>query len=226
MRLYQLTGLERDKVEAEYLEVIKLINYLRDLLASPARSFGVIKDDLLDLRKAYADRAPHGNRARRGRDQHRGPDRRPQLRHHHQPHRLHQARARQHLPPAARGGKGVIGMGTKDEDYVEHVFMASTHDYILFFTENGRVHWQKVYEIPEGGRATRGKAIVNLLQIGRRKDRRDDPRARVQRTTSTSSWPPTAASSRRPTCPRSATRAPAASSPSTSRRATADRREA
>jgi DNA gyrase subunit A len=65
-----------------------------------------------------------------------------------------------------RGGKGVMGMDTKEEDYVEHVFMAQTHDYILFFTEAGRVYWQKVYEIPEGGRTTRGKAIVNLLQIG------------------------------------------------------------
>jgi DNA gyrase subunit A len=64
-----------------------------------------------------------------------------------------------------RGGKGVSGMNTKDEDYVEHVFMASTHDVILFFTEQGRMYAKKVYEIPEGGRASRGKAIVNLLAV-------------------------------------------------------------
>ena len=166
MRLYQLTGLERDKVEAEYLEVIKLINYLRDLLASESKIYSVIKEDLLELRKVYgserrteivpdegeiniedliADRnfvitITHGGYIKR----------------------VPVSTYRQQR----RGGKGVIGMGTKDEDYVEHVFMASTHDYILFFTERGRVHWQKVYEIPEGGRATRGKAIVNLLQVG------------------------------------------------------------
>jgi len=65
-----------------------------------------------------------------------------------------------------RGGKGVVGMDTKEEDYVEHVFTASTHDYMLFFTATGRVYWKKVYEIPEGGRTTRGKAIVNFLEIG------------------------------------------------------------
>ncbi len=166
MRLYQLTGLERDKVENEYLEVIKLINYLRDLLASPQKIYEVIKDDLLDLRKTY------------------GSERRTEIvpdegeiniedliadrsfvitiTHTGYIKRVPVSTYRQQK----RGGKGVIGMGTKEEDYVEHVFMANTHDYILFFTENGRVHWQKVYEIPEGGRATRGKAIVNLLQIG------------------------------------------------------------
>ncbi len=165
MRLYQLTGLERDKIENEYLEVIKLINYLRDLLASEQKIYGVIKDDLLEMRKIY------------------GSERRTEIvpdegeiniedliadrsfvitiTHTGYIKRVPVSTYRQQK----RGGKGVIGMGTKEEDYVEHVFMANTHDYILFFTENGRVHWQKVYEIPEGGRATKGKAIVNLLQI-------------------------------------------------------------
>ncbi len=166
MRLYQLTGLERDKVENEYLEVIKLINYLRDLLSSEQKIYGVIKEDLLDLKKVY------------------GSERRTEIlpdegeiniedliadrsfvitiSHTGYIKRVPVSTYRQQK----RGGKGVIGMGTKEEDYVEHVFMASTHDYILFFTETGRVYWQKVYEIPEGGRTTRGKAIVNLLQIG------------------------------------------------------------
>lgn len=165
MRLYQLTGLERDKIENEYLEVIKLINYLRDLLASDQKIYQVIKDDLIDLRGTY------------------GTERRTEIvpdegeiniedliadrsfvitiSHTGYIKRVPVSTYRQQK----RGGKGVIGMGTKEEDYVEHVFMANTHDYILFFTESGRVHWQKVYEIPEGGRATRGKAIVNLLQI-------------------------------------------------------------
>jgi DNA gyrase subunit A len=65
-----------------------------------------------------------------------------------------------------RGGKGVIGMDTKDEDFVVNIFVASTHDYIMFFTNKGRVHWRKVYEIPEGSRQSRGKAIVNLLELG------------------------------------------------------------
>ncbi len=166
MRLYQLTGLERDKVEAEYLEIIKLINYLRDLLASEHKIFEVIKEDLIDLRKNYASERRTEILPDEGEINiedliadrnfvititHTGYIKRVPVSTYRQQH---------------RGGKGVIGMGTKEEDYVEHVFMASTHDYILFFTEYGRVHWQKVYEIPEGGRATRGKAIVNLLQIG------------------------------------------------------------
>ena len=165
MRLYQLTGLERDKIENEYLEVIKLINYLRDLLASDKKIYEVIKEDLLEIRGSY------------------GTERRTEIvpdegeiniedliadrsfvitiSHTGYIKRVPVSTYRQQR----RGGKGVIGMGTKEEDYVEHVFMANTHDYILFFTETGRVYWQKVYEIPEGGRATRGKAIVNLLQI-------------------------------------------------------------
>ncbi|HEY8240916.1 MAG TPA: DNA gyrase C-terminal beta-propeller domain-containing protein, partial [Kiritimatiellia bacterium] len=65
-----------------------------------------------------------------------------------------------------RGGKGVVGADAKEDDYIEHVFTASTHDYLLFFTEKGRVYWKKVYEVPEAGRATRGKALVNFLEIG------------------------------------------------------------
>jgi DNA gyrase subunit A len=145
--------------------VIKLINYLRDLLENSDKLYGVIKDDLLDLKGQY------------------GSERRTEIvpdegeiniedlladrsfvitiTHTGYIKRVPVSTYRQQK----RGGKGVIGMGTKEEDYVEHVFMANTHDYILFFTENGRVHWQKVYEIPEGGRTTRGKAIVNLLQL-------------------------------------------------------------
>ncbi len=166
MRLYHLTGLERDKIENEYLEIIKLINYLRDLLSSEKKIYEVIKEDLLEIRKQYADERRTDIVADEGEiniedliaDQscvitvsHTGYIKR--------------------VPVSAyrqqrRGGKGVIGMDTKDADYVEHVFMATTHDYLLCFTQAGRMHWIKVYDIPEGGRTTRGKAIVNLLQIG------------------------------------------------------------
>ena len=165
MRLYQLTGLERDKLEAEYLEVIKLINYLRDLLSSDRKIYEVIKADLLEIRKQYAnerrtDIVPdegeinmedliadaacvialtHGGYVKR-------------------------------VPIASfrqqnRGGRGVAGMDVKDEDYVEHVFTATTHDSLLFFTEKGDVFLKKVYEIPEGNRTSRGKALVNLLNV-------------------------------------------------------------
>ena len=165
MRLYQLTGLERDKVEAEYLEVIKRINYLRDLLANDDKIYGVIKDDLQEVKKNYGDE-------RRTRIV---PDEKEinvedliadescviTISHAGYVKRVPATTYREQR----RGGKGVMGMTTKDEDYVEHVFSASTHDYILFFTQDGRVYWKKVYEIPEGGRVSRGKAIVNLLDI-------------------------------------------------------------
>ncbi|MFH0953383.1 MAG: DNA gyrase subunit A [Verrucomicrobiota bacterium] len=166
MRLYQLTGLERDKLEAEYLEIIKQINYLRDLLASDRKVHGVIKDDLLEMKKQYGDvrrtdLVPDEGEiniedliADRGcliTISHAGYIKRAPV-----------GAFRQQR----RGGKGVVGMDTKEEDYVEHVFTASTHDYMLFFTGKGRVYWKKVYDIPEAGRAARGKAIVNLLEIG------------------------------------------------------------
>ena len=166
MRLYQLTNMERAKIDAEYEEIIKLINYLRDLLANERKVYGVIKDDLLEMKKRYGDPrrtdiVPDEGEisvedliADRGcviTISHTGYIKRVPV-----------ATFKQQR----RGGKGVVGMDTKEEDYVEHVFTASTHDYMLFFTATGRVYWKKVYEIPEGGRTTRGKAIVNFLEIG------------------------------------------------------------
>jgi DNA gyrase subunit A len=165
MRLYQLTGLERDKVEEEYLGLIKEISYLRDLLGSRGKLLAVVKEDLREVRRTYADSrrtdiVPDEGEvsvedliADRGcviTISHTGYIKRT-------PVSIYRA---QH-----RGGKGVSGMETKQEDYVEHLFAASTHDFILFFTAGGRVYWEKVYEIPEAGRAARGKAIVNLLNI-------------------------------------------------------------
>jgi DNA gyrase subunit A len=165
MRLYQLTGLERDKIEEEYLGLIKLISYLKDLLASRSKLLGVIKDDLLEARKTYGDErltdiVPDEGEvnmedliADRGYAitiSHTGYIKRT-------PVSTYKAQR--------RGGKGVAGMETKETDYVEHLFVANTHDYILFFTAAGRVYWEKVYEIPEASRAGRGKAIVNMLNV-------------------------------------------------------------
>ncbi|MBI2439842.1 MAG: DNA gyrase subunit A [Lentisphaerae bacterium] len=165
MRLYQLTGLERDKLESEYLEVIKQISYLKDLLANRNKIFGVLKEDLAEIKKLYGDErrteiAPEAGEvavedliADAGciiTISHTGYIKRV-------PVGTYKAQR--------RGGKGVAGMETKEEDYVEHLFIANTHDYILFFTAGGRVYWEKVYEIPEAGRAARGKAIVNLLEL-------------------------------------------------------------
>ena len=165
MRLYQLTGLERDKLEAEYLELIKLITYLRDLLASREKLFAVIRADLLEVRKEYADErvtslVPDEGEvniedliADRGyviTISHTGYIKRTAV---------------STYKAQRRGGKGVAGMDTKEEDYVQHLFVANTHDYILFFTPTGRLYWEKVYEVPEANRNSRGKALVNMLNV-------------------------------------------------------------
>ena len=166
MRLYQLTGLERDKVENEYLELIKLINYLRDLLANERKLFGVIKEDLLEIKKIYKDERRTAIVPDEGEisieDLIADQGCVITISHTRYIKRVPVSTYRQQK----RGGKGVVGMDTKEEDYVEHVFTASTHDTLLFFTEQGRVFLKKVYEVPEGSRTTRGKAIVNLLDIG------------------------------------------------------------
>jgi len=167
MRLYQLTGLERDKVENEYLEIIKLINYLRDLLASSDKIYDVIKADLVEIKEKYDD--PRRTDIIMDEGEMNIEDLIADtgcvitISHSGYIKRVPVSAYRQQR----RGGKGVIGMDMKDADYVEHVFMASTHDYLLCFTTVGRMYWLKVYDIPEAGRAARGKAIVNLLQISR-----------------------------------------------------------
>ncbi len=165
MRLYQLTGLERDKIEAEYLELIKLISYLRDLLANEHKIYALIKGELLAIKEKYGDGRRTDIVAQEGEiniedlvadapciitTSHAGYIKRVPI---------------DTYRSQRRGGKGVAGMGTKEEDFVEHLFVANTHDYILFFTEKGRLYWEKVYEIPEAGRTAKGKAIVNLLSI-------------------------------------------------------------
>ncbi|MBU4460203.1 MAG: DNA gyrase subunit A, partial [Verrucomicrobia bacterium] len=166
MRLYQLTNLERDKIEAEYEALLKEINRLEDLLANPKKIYLEIRTDLLDLRKHHADERrtaivpDEGEIAIEDLIADRGCV--LTISHGGYIKRMPVTTFRQQR----RGGKGVMGMETKEEDYVEHVFTASTHDSLLFFTEKGRVYWKKVHEVPEASRNARGKAIVNFLEIG------------------------------------------------------------
>ena len=166
MRLQRLTGLERKKIDDEYLEVIKKIENLKGILASRARQMGIIKDDLLELKEKYGD--PRRTEIVEAvaelevEDLIAEEDMVISVSHRGYIKRTHVALYRRQR----RGGKGVRGMETKDEDFVENLFVASTHDYILFFTSQGRCHWIKVHELPEAGRYSKGKAIVNLLSLG------------------------------------------------------------
>jgi len=165
MRLYQLTGLERDKIEAEYQAIQERIAYLKELLADNAKLFGVMKDDLLAIRRDYADERRTDIVADEGeidiQDLVADEDCVISLSHAGYVKRTPTSVYREQK----RGGKGVVGMDTKDEDYVEHVFNCSAHDWMLFFTEQGRMYFKKAYEIPEGARDSRGKALVNLLDM-------------------------------------------------------------
>jgi len=165
MRLQRLTGLERDKIQQEYLDTIKIINQLEAILASDKKIMDIIKEEILEIKKKYAN--PRRTQIVEQTTElgiedliaeeemvitisHVGYIKRLPL----------TTYRRQH-----RGGRGIMGAGTKEEDFIEYVFVASTHDYMLFFTDKGQVHWIKVYQIPQAGRLSRGKAIVNLLRI-------------------------------------------------------------
>jgi DNA gyrase subunit A len=165
MRLSRLTGLERQKIEDEYLEVIQLIEQLRAILESPAQVLRIIRDDLAVIRERFGD------------------DRRTEIVAASGEFEIEDLIAEEEvvitishagyikrLPVTTyrsqrRGGRGVTGAGTREEDFIEHLFIASTHSYILVFTDRGRVHWLKVHEIPQGGRTAKGKAIVNLVEM-------------------------------------------------------------
>ncbi|MBE0598363.1 MAG: DNA gyrase subunit A [Desulfuromonadales bacterium] len=165
MRLHRLTGLERDKIMAEYRDVLALIARLKEILASEVEIFKIIRGELLDIRERYANPRRTEIIARTGdlsledliveedmvvTVSHSGYIKR-------NPVSLYRAQR--------RGGKGKTGMRPKEEDFVERLFIASTHSYIMVFTDLGKVYWLKVHEIPQAGRASRGKAIVNLLQL-------------------------------------------------------------
>ncbi len=165
MQLQRLIALEREKLEEEYNQLLKDIDYYRKILNTPSLVMSIMKEDLLKIRERFAD------------------DRRTKIvgaasdleiedliaeenmvvtiSHTGYIKRIGTSTYRRQI----RGGRGITAMSTKEEDFVERLYIASTHHYILFFTNRGRVHWLKVYEIPQVGRQSKGKAIVNLLQL-------------------------------------------------------------
>ncbi len=164
MRLQRLTGLAIDELREERQKLEATIGELEAILASEARILGIIKQELLDLKERFGDARRTGIVAEGAvfdiEDLIPVEDNVVTISNTGYIKRLVVKSYRQQR----RGGKGVTGMGTKEEDYVVNLFIASTHDYILFFTSKGRLHWLKTYKIPEAGRAARGKPIVNLLQ--------------------------------------------------------------
>lgn len=165
MRLRVLTGLERDKIKAEYEELMALIERLKAILADESIRMQIIKDELIEMREKYGD------------------DRRSEIVYAGGEFRMEdmieneevvitvshagyiKRTALTEYRVQGRGGKGSIGSNSRDEDFIEHLFIASTHNHMLFFTESGRCYWLKVYEIPEGTRTSKGRAIQNLINI-------------------------------------------------------------
>ncbi len=165
MRLQRLTGMEREKIEGEYLDLIKKIEELRGILKSKTKRMDIIKDELIELKNKYGD------------------DRRTMVTDEEEELSLEDLIAEEDMVITIthggyikrlstssyrrqkRGGRGVIGMETKEEDVIEHLFVASTHDYIMFFTNLGKCYWIKVHALPIGGRLSKGRPIVNMLQL-------------------------------------------------------------
>ena len=165
MQLQRLTALERDKIDAEYLELLKKIELCKAILASEKKIEGIIKDELEELKKKYGD------------------ERRTEIVGEVEELEVEDLIAEEdvvvtishggyikRLPVSAyrkqkRGGQGAMGAELKEEDFSEHLFVASTKDYLLIFTDKGQVHWLKVYEIPHASRISKGKSIVNLLEM-------------------------------------------------------------
>jgi DNA gyrase subunit A len=165
MRLQRLTGLERKKIEEEYLNLIKEIERLKLILSSKDKQMDLIKDELTSLKEKFGD------------------DRRTEIVSKTEEFSIEDMIAEEDMvitislsgfikrfPVSGyrrqqRGGKGVIGADTRHEDSIQHLFIASTHHYILFFTDQGRCYWLKVHEVPQVGRGSRGRAIVNLILV-------------------------------------------------------------
>ncbi|HEX8067443.1 MAG TPA: DNA gyrase subunit A, partial [Thermoleophilaceae bacterium] len=165
LRLQRLTALEAGKIEQEHADLVERIRELREILGDEARVLGLIREELVEIRDTYGD------------------DRRTEITHSEDELDIEDLIADQQmvisitksgyiksLPLATyrsqkRGGVGVIGMDMKDEDYIEHLFVCSTHDYLLFFTNRGKVYRQKVYDLPEAQRTAKGRALVNLLPL-------------------------------------------------------------
>ena len=167
MRLQRLTGLEREKITSEYQDLIKSIAHYKAILESPAMVLQIIKDELKEIKERHGDERRTEFLYESGdidvEDLIAEEDMVVTISHDgyikRNPISLYRAQR--------RGGKGLTGVRPKEEDFVELLFVASSHDYFLFFTNKGRVYWKKVHEIPEAGRMSRGKAIVNLLELQR-----------------------------------------------------------
>ena len=165
MRLQRLTQLERDKLQQEYTELLAKIEHLRTVLGSDALVLEIVKQELVEVKERYSD------------------DRKTRIIPAEAELQMEDLIAEEEVVVTItragyikrnsvtlyraqrRGGKGKVGMGVKEEDFVEQIFTASTHDYLLVFTDAGKVYWLKVYELPDVGRASKGKAIVNLLAL-------------------------------------------------------------
>ncbi len=165
MRLQRLTGLERDKLRAEYDELMKIITYFLSILADEALQFGIIKTELTEIRDKYGDERKTlielSAKDFRIEDtiadeavvitiSHMGYMKRTPLTEYRR---------------QSRGGRGARGSDIRDEDFLEHLYIATAHNYMLFFTEKGKCFWLRVYEIPEGGKTSKGRAIQNMLNI-------------------------------------------------------------
>jgi DNA gyrase subunit A len=165
MRLQRLTNLEQNKINEEYDEVSALVSKLKGILADPQKVLDIIVEELEDIKKKYGDERRTEIVLDSGEIDiedliveedmvvtvsHQGYVKR-------NPATLYRSQR--------RGGRGKVGMGMKEDDFVERIFIASTHSYVLCFTNTGRVHWLKVHQIPQAGRAAKGKAIVNLIGI-------------------------------------------------------------
>ncbi|MFN8177560.1 MAG: DNA gyrase subunit A [bacterium] len=167
MRLARLTGLERSKIDEEYAELLKTIERLKTILSSRQNILAVVREETEEIRKSFGD------------------ERRTQIVDDTGEFAIEDLIAEEdmvitishlgyikRLPVGTyrrqgRGGRGITGATTREDDFSEHLFIASTHEYILFLTDHGRLYWLKVHEIPEGGRTARGKAIVNLLPLAK-----------------------------------------------------------
>jgi len=165
LRLQRLTGMERDKIKEEYEEIMKLIGYLKDVLNDEGLRFKIIREELEDVKKRFGD------------------ERKTEIQYLASEMRMEDIIAEEdvvitisHLGyikrtsaydyrQQKRGGRGALGGKTREEDYIEHLFVASTHHTMLFFTEKGRCYWLKVYEIPEGEKSGKGRAIQNLINL-------------------------------------------------------------
>ena len=165
MRLRQLTGLEREKLEAEHAELERQINYFQDVLASVDMQMQIIKDELLEIKAKYGDERRteivYSSEEFNPEDFYADEDMVITISHMGYIKRTPLAEYR----IQNRGGVGMKGSATRDEDFIEHIYVASMHNTMIFFTEKGRCYWLKVYDIPEGTRASKGRAIQNIIQI-------------------------------------------------------------